>query len=206
MMMVKMEQGLGRVKAATFAWESTAFPMLTGTLITAAGFMPVGFAASSTGEYTGSMFWVLVIALIASWFVAVIFTPYLGVKLLPDFGRLHPHHDPDEIYRTRGYILLRRVITWSVDHRGRVVAATALVFVLAALGFAHVQKQFFPLSERPELFFQLPAGRLLHRCVAGGGETGRGAAERRQRCGLLHQLCRSGAAAILAWTQPRPPQ
>jgi multidrug efflux pump subunit AcrB len=155
MMMVKMEQGFDRVKAATFAWESTAFPMLTGTLITAAGFMPVGFASSSTGEYTGSMFWVLVIGLIASWFVAVIFTPYLGVKLLPDFGKLHPHHDPDEIYQTRAYILLRRVITWSVDHRGRVVAATVMVFALAALGFVHVQKQFFPMSERPELFFQL---------------------------------------------------
>ncbi|MGA8172195.1 MAG: efflux RND transporter permease subunit [Methylocystis sp.] len=155
MMMVKMEQGLDRVKAATFAWTSTAFPMLTGTLITAAGFMPVGFAASSTGEYTGSMFWVLVTALIASWFVAVIFTPYLGVKLLPDFGKLHPHHDPDEIYRTRAYGLLRAAITWSVDHRGRVVAATAAVFVLAAIGFTHVQQQFFPLSERPELFFQL---------------------------------------------------
>jgi multidrug efflux pump subunit AcrB len=155
MMMVKMEQGFDRVKAATFAWESTAFPMLTGTLITAAGFMPVGFANSSTGEYTGSMFWVLVIALIASWFVAVIFTPYLGVKLLPDFGKLHPHHDPDEIYRSPLYARLRRVITWSVDHRGAVVATTVGVFVLAALGFTHVQKQFFPLSERPELFFQL---------------------------------------------------
>ncbi len=155
MMMVKMEQGFDRVKAATFAWESTAFPMLTGTLITAAGFMPVGFANSSTGEYTGSMFWVLVVALIASWFVAVIFTPYLGVKLLPDFGKLHPHRDPDEIYQTAMYRQLRRVITWSVDHRGVVVAATAGVFVIAALGFTHVQKQFFPLSERPELFFQL---------------------------------------------------
>ena len=155
MMMVKMEQGVDRVKAATFAWESTAFPMLTGTLITAAGFMPVGFANSSTGEYTGSMFWVLVIALIASWFVAVIFTPYLGVKLLPDFGKLHPHHDPDEIYRSPLYARLRRVIAWSVDHRGAVVATTVGVFVLAALGFTHVQKQFFPLSERPELFFQL---------------------------------------------------
>src|SRR5208337_3321676 len=122
MMSVKMEQGFDRVKAATFAWESTAFPMLTGTLITAAGFMPVGFANSSTGEYTGSMFWVLVIALIASWFVAVIFTPYLGVKLLPDFGKLHPHHDPDEIYRSPSYARLWRVIAWSVDHRGSVVA------------------------------------------------------------------------------------
>ena len=155
MMMVKMEQGFDRVKAATFAWESTAFPMLTGTLITAAGFMPVGFANSSTGEYASSMFWVLVIALIASWFVAVIFTPYLGVKLLPDFGKTHPHHDPDEIYRSPSYARLRRVIAWSVDHRGAVVATTLGVFVLAALGFTHVQKQFFPLSERPELFFQL---------------------------------------------------
>ncbi|HXZ17612.1 MAG TPA: efflux RND transporter permease subunit, partial [Roseiarcus sp.] len=160
MMMVKMEQGFSRLKAATFAWESTAFPMLTGTLITAAGFMPVGFAASSTGEYTGSMFWVLVIALIASWFVAVIFTPYLGVKLLPDFGKLHPHHDPDEIYQTPFYLRLRRLITWAVDHRALVVGGAAGLFVLAVLGFLHVQQQFFPLSDRPELFFQmrLPQG------------------------------------------------
>ena len=101
------------------------------------------------------MFWVLVIALIASWFVAVIFTPYLGVKLLPDFAKLHPHHDPNEIYRSRGYLLLRGVITWSVDHRGFVVAATGGVFVFALVAFTHVQQQFFPLSERPELFFQL---------------------------------------------------
>jgi multidrug efflux pump len=154
-MMVKMEQGYSRVKAATFAWESTAFPMLTGTLLTAAGFMPVAFANSSTGEYTSSMFFVLAIALIASWFVAVIFTPYLGMKLLPEFGARSPHHDPDEIYRTRTYLALRKVISWSVDHRGAVVAATAGIFALAVLGFVHVQKQFFPLSERPELFFQL---------------------------------------------------
>ncbi len=154
MMKVKMEQGYDSVKAATFAWESTAFPMLTGTLITAAGFMPVGFAASAVGEYTGSMFWVLVIALVASWFVAVVFTPFLGVKLLPELSVAH-RHDPDALYKTPIYNLLRRVISWSVDHRGRVVAATALVFVMAALGFAHVQKQFFPISERPELFFQL---------------------------------------------------
>jgi multidrug efflux pump len=155
MMMVKMEQGFSRVKAATFAWDATAFPMLTGTLVTAAGFMPVGFAASSTGEYTGSMFWVLVIALIASWFVAVIFTPYLGVMLLPDFSGLGRDHDLDEIYWTRSYVRLRSVITWAVDHRKLVVAATAGVFVLAILGFTRIQQQFFPLSDRPELFFQL---------------------------------------------------
>jgi len=168
MMMVKMEQGFSRIKAATFAWNSTAFPMLTGTLITAAGFMPVGLAASSTGEYTGSMFQVLVAALIASWFVAVIFTPYLGVKLLPDFAKLHRHEDPDEIYRTPFYRWLRRVIAWSVDHRVTVVSATAAVFVLAALGFLHVQQQFFPLSDRPELFFQmrLPEGSSIGASLA----------------------------------------
>jgi multidrug efflux pump len=154
MMTVKMEQGHDRIAAATFAWSSTAFPMLTGTLVTAAGFMPVGFAASSTGEYTGSLFWVLGVALVASWFVAVIFTPYLGVKLLPQ-TRPGAHHDPEAIYETPLYRALRRAITWSVDNRLLVVAGTAGVFVLAVLGFGHVQKQFFPISERPELFFQL---------------------------------------------------
>src|SRR5437016_7230566 len=85
MMVVKMEQGYDRLKAASFAWDSTAFPMLTGTLVTAAGFLPIGFANSAVGEYAGGIFWVVSIALIASWFVAVIFTPYLGVKLLPNF-------------------------------------------------------------------------------------------------------------------------
>jgi multidrug efflux pump len=155
MMVVKMEQGFGRVQAATFAWSATAFPMLTGTLVTATGFMPVGFANSATGEYTGALFWVLAVALVSSWFVAVIFTPYLGVKLLPDLAKAGAHHDPDAVYSTPFYRSLRRVISWSVDHHRLVVASTAGVFVLAALGFGHVQKQFFPLSERPELFVQL---------------------------------------------------
>ena len=84
MMVVKMEQGWDRARAATFAWTSTAFPMLTGTLVTAAGFLPVGFAKSSAGEYAGGIFWVVGLALIASWIVAVVFTPYLGLKLLPE--------------------------------------------------------------------------------------------------------------------------
>jgi len=160
MMMVKMEQGFSRLKAATFAWESTARPMLTGTLITAAGFLPIGFAKSAVGEYTGSMFWVLLVALISSWFVAVLFTPYLGVKLLPDFAKLHTHHDPDEIYRTPLYLRLRKVVTWAVDNRGIVIGGAAGVFALAVIGFGFVQKQFFPYAERPELFFQmrLPEG------------------------------------------------
>ncbi|AZG75405.1 efflux RND transporter permease subunit [Methylocystis rosea] len=155
MMMVKMEQGFNRIKAATFAWESTAFPMLTGTLVTAAGFLPVGFANSGVGEYTGSMFWVLLLALIASWFVAVMFTPYLGVKLLPDFAKLHPHRDPDEIYRTPFYRWLRAVVTWAVDYRGVVIAGVVGVFALAVFGFFVVPKQFFPYAERLELFLQL---------------------------------------------------
>ncbi len=156
MMVVKMEQGWNRLKAASFAWDSTAFPMLTGTLVTAAGFLPVGFAASGVGEYAGGIFWVVAIALIASWFVAVIFTPYIGVKLLPNFKvKAGVRHDPHAIYETRIYRALRRVVEWCVDHRGKVVLATAGVFVAAVVGFGNVQQQFFPLSERPELFLQL---------------------------------------------------
>jgi multidrug efflux pump len=160
MMVVKMEQGWDRVRAASFAWESTAFPMLTGTLVTAAGFLPIGFANSSVGEYAGGIFWVVAIALLASWIVAVVFTPYIGVKLLPNFKKLGPGHDPHEIYETRMYRALRRVIEWCVKRRITVVAATGGIFVLSILAFGHVQQQFFPLSERPELFFQLrlPAG------------------------------------------------
>ena len=160
MMVVKMEQGWDRIRAASFAWESTAFPMLTGTLVTAAGFLPIGFANSSVGEYAGGIFWVVAIALLASWFVAVVFTPYIGVKLLPNFKQLEPGHDPHEIYETRMYRALRRVIEWCVKRRVTVVLATVGIFVLSIVAFGRVQQQFFPLSERPELFFQLrmPAG------------------------------------------------
>jgi multidrug efflux pump len=154
MMVVKMEQGWDRVRAASFAWESTAFPMLTGTLGTAAGFLPIGFANSAVGEYAGGIFWIVAIALVASWFVAVIFTPYIGVKLLPDI-KVHHNHDPHAIYETRMYRALRSVIQWCVDHRVKTVLATAGIFVASIVAFGHVQQQFFPLSERPELFLQL---------------------------------------------------
>ena len=154
MMVVKMEQGWDRIRAASFAWESTAFPMLTGTLVTAAGFLPIGFANSAVGEYAGSIFWVVAIALVASWFVAVIFTPYIGVKLLPNI-KVHQNHDPHAIYETRVYRALRSVIQWCVEHRVKTVVATVGVFVASILAFGHVQQQFFPLSERPELFLQL---------------------------------------------------
>ncbi|BBB97511.1 MULTISPECIES: efflux RND transporter permease subunit [Bradyrhizobium] len=154
MMVVKMEQGWDRMKAASFAWESTAFPMLTGTLVTAAGFLPIGFANSAVGEYAGGIFWIVAISLVASWFVAVIFTPYIGVKLLPNI-KVHQNHDPHAIYETRMYRGLRGVVQWCVDHRIKVVAATVGVFVASIVAFGHVQQQFFPLSERPELFLQL---------------------------------------------------
>src|ERR1700755_869172 len=154
MMVVKMEQGWDRMRAASFAWESTAFPMLTGTLVTAAGFLPIGFANSAVGEYAGGIFWIVAIALVASWFVAVIFTPYIGVKLLPNI-KVHHNHDPHAVYETRVYRALRRVIQWCVDHRAKTVLATAAIFVASIVAFGHVQQQFFPLSERPELFLQL---------------------------------------------------
>src|SRR5438309_1329234 len=154
MMVVKMEQGWDRVRAASFAWESTAFPMLTGTLVTAAGFLPIGFANSAVGEYAGGIFWIVAIALVASWFVAVIFTPYIGVKLLPNIV-VHHNHDPHAVYETRIYRGLRRVIQWCVNHRVKTVLATVGVFAVSIVAFGNVQQQFFPLSERPELFLQL---------------------------------------------------
>lgn len=154
MMIVKMEQGWDRARAATFAWTSTAFPMLTGTLVTAAGFLPVGFARSSSGEYAGGIFWVVGLALIASWFVAVIFTPYLGFKLLPDFAKRRGH-DPEAVYDTRIYRALRRLIEVCLQRRKTVVAATIAMFLAAIGAFGFVQQQFFPTSTRSELFFEL---------------------------------------------------
>jgi Cu/Ag efflux pump CusA len=115
MMVVKMEQGWDRFRAASFAWESTAFPMLTGTLVTATGFLPIGFANSAVGEYAGSIFSIVAIALIASWFVAVIFTPFIGVKLLPDI-KVHQNHDPHAVYETRMYRGLRAIVVRQPPH------------------------------------------------------------------------------------------
>ena len=161
MMVVKMEEGWDRVRAASFAWTSTAFPMLTGTLVTAAGFLPVGFAKSSSGEYAGGIFWVVGIALIASWFVAVIFTPYLGTLLLPDFkttagahgdGHGHGGH---EAYNGRLYRAFRRVLDVCLRHRYLVIASTFGLFALSVAGFGFVQQQFFPTSTRTELFLEM---------------------------------------------------
>jgi len=163
MMVVKMEQGFDRARAATHAWTSTAFPMLTGTLVTAAGFLPVGFAKSSAGEYAGGIFWIVGLALVASWFVAVLFTPYLGLKLLPDFAKPGAHADPDAIYDTRAYRALRRLIAFALRHRIAVAAVTVLMFVGALAAFPFVQQQFFPTSTRTELFLEmrLPEGTAI---------------------------------------------
>jgi len=147
MMMVKMEQGVERVRAAGYAWSATAAPMLFGTLVTIAGFVPIGFAKSGVGEYTGNIFWVVGFALIVSWVVAVTFTPYLGVKLLPDV-KAHAH-DP---YQTPFYSKLRALVLWCIGHKKTVIGIVLLAFVLALLGMAKgVQKQFFPSSDRPEV-------------------------------------------------------
>jgi multidrug efflux pump len=159
MMVNKMEQGWDRVRAASFAYTSTAFPMLTGTLVTAAGFLPVGFAKSSAGEYTFSIFAVVTIALLVSWVVAVIFTPYIGYKLLPNY-RVHPDTHEDAVYQKTFYLAFRRLVTWCVRFRKTVLLLTGLTFAAALAGFALVEQQFFPSSNRPELLIdlQLPEG------------------------------------------------
>ena len=165
MMVVKVEQGWDKFKAATFAYTSTAFPMLTGTLITAAGFTPVGFARSGAGEYAGAIFSVTTIALLVSWIVAVVFTPYLGFKLL-DVDKLRKygeaHHG--DIYDTPFYRRARATIEWCVRHRWITIGITALSFVAGIAAFnMGVQKQFFPPSSRPELLVDLwlPQGSSL---------------------------------------------
>lgn len=159
MMVVKMEQGVDRIKAASYAWTATAFPMLTGTLVTAAGFLPVGFAKSGSGEYAGGIFWIVAIALVASWFVAVVFTPYLGFKLLPNF-HVHAHSDPNAMYETPMYRRLRGIVIWCVEKRKTVVLATVALFVASLVASEHVSRQFFPASSRPELLVEvrLPEG------------------------------------------------
>jgi len=160
MMAIKMEQGYDRLKAASYAWTSTAFPMLTGTLITAAGFLPIATAASSTGEYTRSIFQVVTIALLTSWVAAVVFVPYLGERLLPDLAKLHAArhggngHAPDP-YATPFYQRVRRVVEWCVRRRKTVILLTIAAFVGSILLFRFVPQQFFPASGRPELMVDL---------------------------------------------------
>lgn len=179
MMAIKMEQGYSRIKAAGFAWKTTAFPMLTGTLITAAGFLPIATAQSGTGEYTRSIFQVVTIALLVSWVAAVLFVPYLGEKLLPDFTKIghqapwyvrlwarltkkpqpqtvaisqDHHYDP---YQSSFYLRFRKMVEFCVTYRKTVIATTVGVFVLSVLMFKIVPQQFFPPSNRAEILVDL---------------------------------------------------
>ncbi|ALE89454.1 efflux RND transporter permease subunit [Pseudomonas versuta] len=160
MMAIKMEQGYDRLKAASFAWTSTAFPMLTGTLITAAGFLPIAMAQSSTGEYTRSIFQVVTIALLASWIAAVIFVPYLGALLLPDLAKIHAQKHgtgagvPDP-YATPFYQRIRRLVEWCVRRRKTVITLTVLLFLGSVVLFKFVPQQFFPASSRLELMVDM---------------------------------------------------
>ena len=181
MMAIKLEQGLDRVRAASFAYTSTAFPMLSGTLVTVAGFLPIATARSATGEFTRSLFEVSALALIASWFAAVIFIPYLGSVLLPDpdrprraslaarlvarwRGRPAPlppaHGGPDRVYDTPFYRRFRAFVAWCLAHRWVAIGVTLAVFLGSMAAFRFVPQQFFPSSERLELLvdLRLPEG------------------------------------------------
>ncbi len=151
MMLVKLEEGWDRSRSAAFAWTSTAFPMLTGTLLTVVGFLPVGFARSSTGEYTNAIFWVVAIALVLSWVVAVLFTPYLGFKLLPAKPTAHAA----QAYDTKAYRRLRAWVDGCVAHRRITLGATGAAFVLSLALFPLVPQQFFPSSSREEVIIDL---------------------------------------------------
>jgi multidrug efflux pump len=157
MMVVKMEQGWDRFQAATYAYTSTAFPMLTGTLITAAAFTPVGFSKSAASEYTFSIFAVVTIALGVSWLVAVVFTPYLGYKLLDPkqlIAKAQKHGE--DIYDTPFYRRFRALLVWCLRNRWKVIGGTFLLFVLSIVAFGQgVQKQFFPSSSRLELLVDI---------------------------------------------------
>ncbi|MBV8625502.1 MAG: efflux RND transporter permease subunit [Herbaspirillum sp.] len=153
MIALKLEQGWDKFRAATFAYTATAFPMLTGTLITAAGFLPVGFAKSGTGEYVHSLFQVVGISLLLSWLVAVIFTPYIGFKLLKEHA--HASHDEDAVYQRGFYVKFRNFISACLEKRGLVIAITLLAFAGSLVLFKVVPKQFFPASDRAELVVDL---------------------------------------------------
>ena len=174
MMVRKMEEGYDKLRAATFAYEITAMPMLTGTLITAAGFLPIGLAKSMTGEYTYAIFAVTVMALVLSWFASVYFVPYLGTLLLkrPPHAQPAPSAKepamvgdaaavqgavagPHEVFDSAFYNAFRRAVNWCVEHRWITIGATVLVFALGLFGMTRVQQQFFPDSSRPEIMVDL---------------------------------------------------
>jgi len=166
MMVVKMEEGYDRLVASTYAWSHTAAPMLSGTLVTVIGLMPVGFAKSSAGEYAGNIFWIVGFALITSWIVAVVFTPYLGVKMLPEIEEVKGGHAA--IYDTPRYNRLRRILAGVIRRKWSVAGAVVAAFVIAVFGMGAVKQQFFPSSDRPEVLVevQMPEGTSIQQTSA----------------------------------------
>jgi len=192
MMVLKLEEGYDKMRAATFAYELTAMPMLTGTLITAAGFLPIGIAKSAVGEYTFAIFAVTVIALVLSWLASVYFVPYLGTLLLkrpPHVAAAGITDDPHEVFDSPFYTAFRRLVHWCVEHRWATIGATVLTFVLGIAGMGVVQQQFFPDSNRPEILVDLwfPEGTSF----AGNEEV-----TRRVEARLMEQ---PGVATVSGW-------
>ncbi|MGE8374941.1 MAG: efflux RND transporter permease subunit, partial [Diaphorobacter nitroreducens] len=195
MMVRKMEEGYDKVRAATFAYDVTAKPMLTGTLITAAGFLPIGIAKSVTGEYTFAIFAVTVISLVLSWIVSVYFVPYLGTLLL----KVKPHAPdapPPEVFDTPFYHRFRQMVDWCVAHRWITIAATIGIFALGLVGMGRVQQQFFPDSSRPEIMVDLwfPEGTSF---------AANEAVVRRVEQRLMEQ---EGVASVAAWVGSGTPR
>ena len=195
MMVRKMEEGYDKVRAATFAYDVTAKPMLTGTLITAAGFLPIGIAKSVTGEYTFAIFAVTVISLVLSWIVSVYFVPYLGTLLL----KVKPHAPdapPPEVFDTPFYHRFRHMVDWCVAHRWITIAATIGIFALGLVGMGRVQQQFFPDSSRPEIMVDLwfPEGTSF---------AANEAVVRRVEQRLMEQ---EGVASVAAWVGSGTPR
>jgi multidrug efflux pump len=155
MMVRKLEEGYDKVRAATFAYEATAMPMLTGTLITAAGFLPIGLAKSTVGEYTFAIFAVTAAALLISWLVSVYFVPYLGTVFLRKPPHALAEGEPHELFDTPFYTRFRALVDWCVRHRWITIGLTVATLVLGVLGMGRVQNQFFPDSSRPEILVDL---------------------------------------------------
>jgi multidrug efflux pump subunit AcrB len=173
MLVVKMEEGWNRVRAAAYAWTATAGPMLSGTLVTVIGLMPVGFASSTAGEYAGNIFWVVGFALLISWVVAVLFTPFLGVLMLPEIPPRTGGHDA--IYNTPRYQRLRAAVVWTIERKWLSAGAVGLAMLVAAAGMLLVPQQFFPGTDRPEVLveIQLPEGTAIQTTEALTGKVER---------------------------------
>ena len=189
MMVRKLEEGYDKMRAATFAYEVTAMPMLTGTLITATGFLPIGMAKSVTGEYTFAIFAVTSAALLISWVVSVYFVPYLGSRLLHTRAKVGAAESPHELFDTPFYSRFRRAVNWCVRHRWITIALTLATFGAGIAGMGKVQQQFFPDSSRPEILVDLwlPEGSTIEAS---------GAIARRFEARMMRE---PGVASVSTW-------